>query len=64
MAVGDIYICPLCGDSFTKVIEDEEARKEFEINFPGANWNERVPICDDCYKETVIPDLYGKDTKH
>jgi hypothetical protein len=57
MPIGDIYICPFCGDTFDKIQDDEDARKEYEINFPGAKWEDRITVCDDCYQEIVVPDL-------
>ncbi len=45
------FTCEKCDQTFIKGWSDEEAQKEFDdapYNIPGDN---RVSLCDDCFKE-------------
>ena len=47
------FRCYHCSDVFEKEWTDQEARREYEENFPvesSEGWAEAT-VCDDCYKE-------------
>jgi len=50
----DSYECDSCHGVFEFVRNDiwneEKAKEEFYRLFPGANWDKREIICDDCWK--------------
>lgn len=47
------FKCALCKDVFPKAWTDEEARKEYETNFPQESEDneEEEIVCDDCYNK-------------
>lgn len=49
--MSSIYRCNHCGGIFTSDWDDEEAKKEFEADFPNCDMSDAVVVCDDCYIE-------------
>jgi len=52
------YTCSLCKEVFNKIISDEDAKKQFEVEFPHCTFNPDLPfVCEDCYNKmnAVIP---------
>ena len=47
------YECAVCHGIFEKALTDEEARKQFEEEFPGMPFVEDGCdlVCDDCYQK-------------
>lgn len=46
------YTCQLCGGEFQSNSDwsDDDAKAEWEKNFPDDKWEDRAIVCDDCYK--------------
>lgn len=53
--LGEQYICAHCGGQFTKPWTDEEARAEYEANFPilTARGDDVSMVCDTCYQAII-----------
>jgi hypothetical protein len=53
------YTCAICRNRYLFTIDpdDEKIRAEYHRNYPGASWEERVVICEDCWKEYGFSDL-------
>lgn len=55
--MGKEYTCAHCGGTFEAGWSDEEARAEFEKNWPGEPFDPDLPqVCDDCYRMMVAAD--------
>lgn len=46
----DEYTCAECCETFGKTRSDEDVMKECDEVFGADDANERVCLCDDCYK--------------
>lgn len=44
------YTCGNCGKTFEKGWSDEEARAEYQQNFPETQGHPEALVCDDCYR--------------
>lgn len=47
------YKCDVCGKVYLKGQTDEEARAEYEQNFPQTQGDEKAVVCDDCYQRLM-----------
>ena len=60
------YVCSLCKEEFNKTISDEEAKKQFEEEFPHCKFDPDLPVvCDDCYNKmnNIVPSKNVKEEK-
>jgi len=53
------YRCAKCENIYVKGWSDEESNKEYEENFGYLETDDRVLVCDDCFKEMDPNTLYG-----
>jgi len=50
LLMSEEYTCSLCKEEFNKIISDEDAKKQFEEEFPNCKFDPDMPlVCDDCY---------------
>jgi hypothetical protein len=63
----DEFTCWLCGEVYSKLWSDEEAKEEYENVFESEFDEENTSIvCDDCYKKMMNEypvEEYFKDIK-
>lgn len=48
-----IYVCENCKRTFYEAWTEAEAMAEYATNFPDSQGEEKVIICDDCYRQLM-----------
>ena len=48
------FVCAVCQEDCVSDRSDEDVAAEFAVDFPGCENDERVIVCDDCYKIIML----------
>lgn len=57
------YTCASCHGVFETEYTEEDCRNEAIENFPDWDQEDKVVICDDCYKKMIMHNKGNKDLK-
>jgi DNA-directed RNA polymerase subunit RPC12/RpoP len=60
------YTCAVCGGTFEYQLDgtwsESDAKKEYERLFPDSKWENKIIVCDDCWKGLDINEPQYKES--